>query len=84
MDSLFVHHTSNIFEFITRLLDQHTLDALSQVSRDICGRVRMKYYYNYMYCTPPMGIAWWHLSEETGTHFLFHLKGEYVRNIHSF
>lgn len=46
-------------------LDQRTLGILSQVCRDACGRIRMKYYYNYAFCSPPFGISWWRLAEDT-------------------
>jgi hypothetical protein len=61
-----VYHHSHIFELISMRLDAKSLGRLSQVSRDVCGRVRMKYYYNYPYCVPPMGASWWMLSDDTG------------------
>jgi hypothetical protein len=63
----FANNNSFIFEHITMQLDQKTLDLLSQVCRDACGRIRMKYCYNYAYCAPPFGVSWWNLAEDTGT-----------------
>jgi hypothetical protein len=63
----FANNNSFIFEYITMKLDQKTLNNFSQVSTEVCGRIRMKYYYNYAYCTPPLGISWWRLADDTGT-----------------
>jgi len=58
-------HGSHLFELITRRLDTKSVDQLSGVSKDIFGRVRMKYFFNYGYCMPPAGSTWWALADET-------------------